>query len=151
MCWYHRRARRRRKRARGWLVLNKTRTTEPTRSKREKTFGFVSLNALRFFVSSLCSARDDAEGNGETFKRQWCIQLNRIILLLISSEWCAGTLGGDETLCAEPVRGTLFFCVSSSFFSLSETTFGCAYACIRMKAHTRRRWWKKSQNLILWV
>jgi hypothetical protein len=47
---------------------------------------------------------------------------------LISSEWCAGTLGGDETLCAEPVRGTLFFCVSSSFFSLSETTFGCAYA-----------------------
>jgi len=58
---------------------------------------------------------------------------------LISSEWCAGTLGGDETLCAEPVRGPLFFCVSSSFFSLSETTFGCAYACIRMKAHTRRR------------
>ena len=51
-----------------------------------------------------------------------------VSILLISSEWCAGTLGGEETLCAEPVRGTLFFCVSSSFFSLSEKTFGCAYA-----------------------
>ena len=51
-----------------------------------------------------------------------------VSILLISSEWCAGTRGGDETLCAEPVRGPLFFCVSSSFFSLSETTFGCAYA-----------------------
>ena len=43
------------------------------------------------------------------------------LLNLISSEWCAGTLGGDETLCAEPVRGTLFFCVSSScFFSRKQ-------------------------------
>ena len=36
--------------------------------REEKRFGFVSLNSL-FFVSSY-SARDDAEGNGETFKRQ---------------------------------------------------------------------------------
>ena len=44
---------------------------------------------------------------------------------LISSEWCAGTLGGDETLCAEPVRGPLFFCVSSSFFSLGNNLWMC--------------------------
>ena len=35
----------------------------------KRRFGFVSRNSL-FFVPSLCSARDDAEGNGETFKRQ---------------------------------------------------------------------------------
>ena len=34
----------------------------------KRRFGFVSLNSL-FFVPSY-SARDDAEGNGETFKRQ---------------------------------------------------------------------------------
>ena len=44
---------------------------------------------------------------------------------LIASEWCAGTLGGDETLCAEPVRGPLFFCVSSSFFSLGNNLWMC--------------------------
>ena len=68
--------------------------------------------------------------------------------ILISSEWCAGTLGGDETLCAEPVRGTLCFCVSSSFFSLGNNLWMCR------KAHTRRRWWKKVTtylSLVRWV
>jgi hypothetical protein len=37
--------------------------------EKKRRFGFVSLNSL-FFVPSLCSARDDAEGNGETFTRQ---------------------------------------------------------------------------------
>ena len=36
--------------------------------EKKRRFGFVSLNSL-FFVPSY-SARDDAEGNGETFKRQ---------------------------------------------------------------------------------
>ena len=36
--------------------------------REKRRFGFVSRNSL-FFVPSY-SARDDAEGNGETFKRQ---------------------------------------------------------------------------------
>ena len=52
-----------------------TRAVQPARlslhvPREKRRFVFVSLNALLFFVSSLCSARDDAEGNGETFKRQ---------------------------------------------------------------------------------
>ena len=51
-----------------------TRAVQPARlslhvPREKRRFVFVSLNSL-FFVSSLCSARDDAEGNGETFTRQ---------------------------------------------------------------------------------
>ena len=51
-----------------------TRAVQPARlslhvPREKRRFGFVSLNSL-FFVPSLCSARDDAEGNGESFTRQ---------------------------------------------------------------------------------
>lgn len=36
--------------------------------REKRRFVFVSLTLC--FFSSLCSARDDAEANGETFKRQ---------------------------------------------------------------------------------
>ena len=105
---------------------------------REKKRGLVLYLQTLCFSFLRCVARAMMQ-KGMVRRLQGNDVYNLDDTTLIASKWCAGTLGGDETLCAEPVRGTLFFRVSSSFFSLSETTFGCAYACIRMKAHTRRR------------
>ena len=67
-----------------------------------------------------------------------------IFKLLISPEWCADTLGGDETLCAEPVRGTLFFCVSSSFFSLGNNLWMCV--CVHTHESTYETAMMKENN-----
>lgn len=104
---------------------------------REKKRGLVLYLVTLCFSFLRCVARAMMQ-KGMVRRLKGNDVNNRDLLNLISSEWCAGTLGGDETLCAEPVRGTLFFCVSSSFFSLGNNLWMCVrHIC--MKAHTRRR------------
>lgn len=73
-------------------------------------------------------------------------EYNIPLRILISSKWCAGTLGGDETLCAEPVRELFSSVYRARFFSLGNNLWVCI--CVHTHESTHKTAMMKEENFV---